>query len=158
MVTRAHTTTEIVPIVTVVLSAATDARAGDAITYVAQVQNRGSADAKPLTLAITLPDGTVQTATINPLAARATDVRTWSYAIPANTPTGSISATARVTWLDQPGNHYGTLSSSFPTNVRNTNQAPAVSAGTDQSTTFPQNAVTLAGSATDPDGDALTLA
>lgn len=123
---------EIVPIVTVAITAPATAQAGNSIAYAVTLMNQGSATASPVSLTITLPDGTTQTPAIGPLAPGATFQTNVNFAIPASQAAGTITAQASVLWNDAVPNFYGPLSSAAQTTVTNPQQfntlvlAPAV--------------------------------
>ncbi len=142
--------TEQFPIIVISLAAPANADSGDTITYTLTLANSGHALAAISALSITLPDGSVQhpaplSNTVLPGASTTASV---TYAIPADHPNGTISATATATWRDSVPNSYGPLSASASTQVTLPNLAPVVSAGTNQTVPFP-NTFPLQGTVTD---------
>ncbi|HEY2169844.1 MAG TPA: Ig-like domain repeat protein, partial [Candidatus Angelobacter sp.] len=154
------TATEQLPILSVALDAPAAANSGDSISYTITLTNNGHAAATVGVISITLPDGSIQhpAPVSNSLAPGASTTASVSYAIPANHPNGTISATASATWRDAAANSYGPLSASTSTQVTLPNLPPVVSAGTNQTVPFP-NTFPLQGSVTDdgkPVGGQLT--
>ena len=159
-VSASTSVTEQFPIIVISLAAPANADSGDNITYTLTLANSGHAPAAINALSITLPDGSVQhpaplSNTVSPGASTTASV---TYGIPADHPSGTISATATATWRDSVPNSYGPLSASASTQVTLPNLAPVVSAGTNQTVPFP-NTFPLQGSVTDdgkPVGGQLT--
>ena len=123
---------KVVPIVTVALNAPATAQAGTTISYGVSVTNVGGATSPAVTLAVTLPDGSVQTPAVGGLAPGATFQTNINFAIPTTQPAGTISAQASVLWNDAIANGYGPLSALAQTTVTNPTQfnslvlAPAI--------------------------------
>jgi RHS repeat-associated protein len=123
---------EVVPIVTVALSAPSTAQAGSTIGYAVMLTNIGGATSPAASLKVVLPDGSTQTPAVGVLAPGATFQTTINFLIPATQPAGTISAQASVIWNDAISNAYGPLSASAQTAVTNPTQfnslvlAPAI--------------------------------
>jgi RHS repeat-associated protein/uncharacterized repeat protein (TIGR01451 family) len=152
--------TEQLPIFNVALTAPATANSGDTISYTVTLTNIGHAPATVGAISITLPDGSVQhpAPLSNTVAPGASTTASVTYAIPADHPNGTISATVAATWRDAVPNAYGPLSASASTQVTLPNLAPVVSAGANQTVPFP-NTFPLQGSVTDdgkPVGGQLT--
>jgi RHS repeat-associated protein len=112
-------TTEILPIVTVALSAATDIISGKTLTYTATMANTGHATALGIAASITLPDGTVQALSLpaTTLAPQASMQATASFVVGLSQASSTLFARAAVTWADSPGNSYGPLLSNAATDA-----------------------------------------
>src|SRR5215813_7890683 len=117
--TESVSSTEILPIVTVALTAPANAQAGTTISYTLTATNVGGASATGVNLTVTMPDGSVQTPTVAALAPAATYQTTINYLIPNTQPAGTISAQAVVLWIDAGQNSYGQLSATANTTVTN---------------------------------------
>lgn len=146
---------EVLPIVTVAITAPATAQAGTSIAYSVIVTNIGGAVSPGVTLSVTLPDGSLQTPAVGPLAPGATFQTTINFAIPSTQAAGVISAQALVRWNDAQQNAYGPLSSAVQTTVTNPTQfnslvlAPAIS-GPDVTGTTQTLAATLKDSSSNP--------
>ena len=117
-----HTTfasTEILPVITIMLAGPPTATAGDKINYTVTLTNNGHAAATVGTLTITQPDQSVVSAipAQSTLAPGDSTTATVTFSIPIAQPAGTLMATAQVTWLDANNNSYGPLSSSASTQV-----------------------------------------
>ena len=147
---------EVVPIVTVSLTAPSTAQAGSAIAYAVTLSNIGGAASPAVGLTVTLPDGSMQTPAVGALAPGAVFQTNINFTIPATQPAGTISAQASVTWNDAVSNFYGPLSATAQTTVTNATQfnslvlAPAI-AGPDVTGTTQAFTATLK----DPAGAAI---
>jgi uncharacterized repeat protein (TIGR01451 family) len=115
----AFTSTEVLPVLTAMLTAPATASAGDKITYTITLTNNGHATATLGTLTVALPDGSVQNAVPqqSTLASGASTTATVNFTIPISQQAGTIVATAKVTWLDANNNNYGPLSPTASTQV-----------------------------------------
>ncbi|HZR29627.1 MAG TPA: RHS repeat-associated core domain-containing protein [Terriglobales bacterium] len=111
--------TEILPVLGIMLAGPSTATAGDKITYTITLTNNGHATATIGTLTIDLPDGTTHSATPaqSTLAAGASTTASVTFTIPTAQAAGTITATAHVTWTDGNSNSYGPLSSAANTQV-----------------------------------------
>lgn len=114
------TTTEHLPVVSIVKTGPAKADAGTTQTYSLAIANAGGAPAGPLTVTDALPDGSTATVTGVPstLAAGAHATASASYAIPVAQPDGPLTDTATVDWHDANGNDYGPVASGFSTQVQ----------------------------------------
>jgi RHS repeat-associated protein/uncharacterized repeat protein (TIGR01451 family) len=154
-------TTEVLPIVTVSLSAPETVEAGDAITYRVTANNVGHAEATGLSPVVTLPDGRAEPVQFEAAALPpgGTQAAVVNFNVPADQPDGQVNARAALSWRDALANGYGPMSADAATNVLNPNRPPIVNAGSDQSVVFPAP-VTLNGTASDdgkPSGSTLTV-
>ena len=113
------TTTETVPILSLTKTGPATVDAGKSATYDLALSNNGSASARSLTLADSLPDGTAIPTGGTPaaLAPAATGTAHASYAVPAAQPAGDLTDTASLRWTDANGNIYGPISSNATTKV-----------------------------------------
>jgi RHS repeat-associated protein/uncharacterized repeat protein (TIGR01451 family) len=113
------TTTETVPILSLAKTGPATVDAGKSATYDLALSNNGSASAASLTLADSLPDGTVIPTGGTPaaLAPAATGTAHASYTVPAAQPAGDLTDTASLRWTDANGNTYGPISSNATTKV-----------------------------------------
>jgi RHS repeat-associated protein/uncharacterized repeat protein (TIGR01451 family) len=127
------TATAVLPILNIALTGPATAQAGSSITYGVVATNTGTAVAPAVTLALTLPNGTVQQLAAGPLVPSGTFQTTVSYAIPATQAAGPISAQLSALWNDSAQNSYGPLSSLAATTVtsRNTLTLAPVNVGPD---------------------------
>jgi len=116
------TSREILPIVTVALSAPATATSGTSIAYTVTATNIGAAPSPQVVLTLTLPDGSIQTPTVGSLAPNGSFQTTINYAIPSTQPAGNITATASVIWNDAIANAYGPLNAATTTAVTNPQQ------------------------------------
>jgi hypothetical protein len=149
--TGSQQTAEIAPVLDVQLSAkAATVEVGESAAFVARVRNSGLADATALTLALTLPDGSVLPVSLpsTGLAPGAVMEVPLSYPVGLQQPTGSLRFSVSLTWSDAIQNLYGPLTSATSVDVVRPNEAPVVSAGPDQTITLPALA-SLEGSASD---------
>jgi RHS repeat-associated protein/uncharacterized repeat protein (TIGR01451 family) len=123
---------EIVPLVTVGLSAPATAQAGNSIAYTVTLTNIGGASSPSVSLTVTLPDGSARAPAVPALAPGGTFQTSINFAIPTTQPAGTISAQASVIWNDAIANAYGPLSATAQTAVTNPAQfnslvlAPAI--------------------------------
>lgn len=146
---------EVVPIVTIALSAPATAQAGTTIGYAVTLTNTGGATSPAVNLSITLPDGSTQTPAVGPLAPGTVYQNTINFAIPSSQAAGVISAQATVLWNDAVQNAYGPLSATAQTTVTNPAQfnslvlAPAI-AGPDVTGTSQTLTATLKDSTSAP--------
>lgn len=144
---------EVLPIVTVSISAPATVQAGTTLSYAVTLMNIGGATSPAPNLTITLPDGSVQTPAVGAIASGGTFQATINFAVPTTQPAGTITAQASVMWNDAVGNAYGPLSASVQTTVTNPTQfnslvlAPAI-AGPDVTGTMQ----TLTATLKDPNG------
>ena len=115
----AFASTEVLPVLKIMLVGPPTASAGDKITYTITLTNNGHATATLSTLTITLPDGTVQNAVpvTTTLAPGGSTTATVNFTVPLSQQAGTIMATAQVTWQDANNNTYGPLSSTASTQV-----------------------------------------
>ncbi|HLY99341.1 MAG TPA: Ig-like domain repeat protein, partial [Candidatus Angelobacter sp.] len=145
------TASQQLPVVSVALTGPATANSGDTINWTITASNTGSA-AAVISVAMTLPDGSVQHPVFNPniLAPGASAQTTVSFTIPASQPNGSISAVASLSWTDAAGNVYGPVSASATTQITHPQPKtpPVVSAGPAQTIILPAAAI-LNGSATE---------
>jgi RHS repeat-associated protein/uncharacterized repeat protein (TIGR01451 family) len=121
-VTFSATSKEILPIVTVALSAPATATSGTSIAYTVTATNIGAAPSPQVLLTVTLPDGSIQTPTVGSLGPNGSFQTTINYAIPSTQPAGNITATASVIWNDAIANAYGPLNAAATTAVTNPQQ------------------------------------
>jgi RHS repeat-associated protein len=113
---------EVLPIVTVAISAPGTVQAGSTLGYTIMLMNIGAAASPAPNLTVTLPDGSVQTPVVGAIASGGTFQATINFAVPTTQPAGTISAQASVRWNDAIGNAYGPLSASVQTTVTNPTQ------------------------------------
>jgi RHS repeat-associated protein/uncharacterized repeat protein (TIGR01451 family) len=111
--------TEILPVLSIMLAGPSTATAGDKITYTITLANNGHATATVSSLTIDLPDGTTHSVTPaqSVLPSGASTTATVAFTIPTAQAAGAITATAHVTWNDANNNSYGPLSSAVNTQV-----------------------------------------
>ena len=114
-------TTEHLPIVSIAKSGPTVINAGDTETNPLALKNNGGAIAASLSVVDAVTGGGSGTVTGVPasLAAGASATASATYPVPTSQPSGGLTDTASVTWTDANGNSYGSLSSSFTTQVQN---------------------------------------
>jgi RHS repeat-associated protein len=114
-------TTEHLPIVSIAKSGPTVINAGDTETNPLAIKNNGGAIAASLSVIDAVTGGGSGTVTGVPasLAAGASATASATYPVPTSQPSGGLTDTASVTWTDANGNSYGSLSSSFTTQVQN---------------------------------------
>ena len=114
-------TQESLPIVTIAKSGPTAVNAGDTETNPLSLQNSGGALASSLSVVDTIPSAASGTVSGTPstLAPGVSAAATAAYVVPASQVAGDLTDTASVTWKDANGNPYGSLSSSFTTQVHN---------------------------------------
>jgi RHS repeat-associated protein/uncharacterized repeat protein (TIGR01451 family) len=120
---------EILPVIGITLSGPATAQAGDSISYTLTAVNSGAATARAVSLALTLPNGTVQPFAAGPLAPNGQFQTIVNYSLSAGQPAGTISAQLSASWTDAAQNAYGTLSATATTAVTSTNTltlAPAI--------------------------------
>ncbi|HET9285264.1 MAG TPA: RHS repeat-associated core domain-containing protein [Candidatus Angelobacter sp.] len=115
----AFASTEVLPVLKIMLAGPPTASAGDKITYTITLTNNGHATATLSTLTITLPDGSVQNAVpvTTTLAPGDSTTATVNFTVPLSQQAGTIMATAQVAWKDANNNTYGPLSSVASTQV-----------------------------------------
>ena len=111
--------TESVPVLSLVKSGQASVDPGKTASYSLAMANRGSAPAASLTLADTLPAGTVIPTSGVPasLAPHATATAKAAYAVPAAQTPGDLTDTATLRWTDANGNRYGPISSQATSKV-----------------------------------------
>ncbi len=114
-------TTEHLPIVSIAKSGPAVINAGDTETNPLSLKNNGGGMAASLSVADSVTGGGSGTVSgvVTSLAAGASASASATYPVPANQPSGGLTDTASVTWTDANGNSYGSLSSSFTTQVQN---------------------------------------
>lgn len=110
---------EVLPIVTVSISAPATMQSGTTLSYAVTLMNIGGATSPAPNLTIILPDGSVQTPAVGAIASGGTFQTTINFAVPTTQPAGTITAQASVMWNDAAGNAYGPLSASAQTTVTN---------------------------------------
>lgn len=115
----AFASTEILPVLTIMLAGPPTANAGDKLTYTITLTNNGHAMATIGNLTITMPDGSVQNAVPlqSTLAPGASTTATAIFSVPISQQAGTLMATAQVTWTDANNNSYGPVSSETSTQV-----------------------------------------
>jgi uncharacterized repeat protein (TIGR01451 family) len=109
--------TEVLPIVSLVIDGPAEADSGDTVTYTVNLINIGDAQAERIMLTVSFPDGSVQTPAVGPLAAGTSVSVPVQFTIPSNQPTGEITVLSEVLWHDAINNFYGPLPSSIVTPV-----------------------------------------
>jgi RHS repeat-associated protein len=114
-------TTEHLPIVSIKKSGPAQLNPGDTETNPLTLINNGGATAASLTVIDAVTGGGTGTVSGVPasLAAGVSASAGATYPVPASQPGGSLTDTASVSWTDANGNAYGSLSSSFTTQVLN---------------------------------------
>jgi len=124
------TAKEILPVISITLSGPATAQAGDSVAYTMTAINNGGATAPAVSLALTLPNGSVQPFAAGPLAPGGQFQTIVNYAIPAGQAAGTISAQLTASWTDAAQNAYGPLSAAATTAVtssaRTLTLAPAI--------------------------------
>lgn len=111
-------TTEILPILTMAVTAPATAKPGDVLAYTVVLQNVGHGDAAAINITFTLPDGSVQHPFAGSgLVAGGTAQTTVSFTIPSSQPAGTLTAKARLGWTDAAGNIYGFENATASTSV-----------------------------------------
>jgi uncharacterized repeat protein (TIGR01451 family) len=112
-------TREHLPIASVSKSGPATVDAGKNATYSLALANTGSAAVSSLTIADSLPDGTLIPTTGAPasLAPGGKATAQATYTVPAAQPAGNLTDTATLRWTDANGNPYGPISSSATTTV-----------------------------------------
>ncbi|MHB8492689.1 MAG: immunoglobulin domain-containing protein, partial [Solirubrobacteraceae bacterium] len=113
------TTTEQLPVLSIVKSGPQSALVATSATYPLALSNAGSAGASGLAITDSLPGGESALVSGVPasLQAGASANASASYQIPLGHAGGPMSDTAALTWQDANGNAYGPISSSFSTEV-----------------------------------------
>jgi RHS repeat-associated protein len=111
--------TEILPILALAKSGPATVDAGKSATYSLALGNSGSAPARSLALADSLPDGTAIAVIGAPasLAPAATATAHAVYAVPASQPAGNLTDIALLRWTDAGGTAYGPISAQATTRV-----------------------------------------
>jgi RHS repeat-associated protein len=123
------TAKEILPVISIALSGPATAQAGDSIAYTLTAINNGAAAAPVVSLALTLPNGSVQPFAAGPLSPGGQFQTIVNYSVPAGQAAGTISAQLSASWTDAAQNAYGPLSSTAATAVSSPNTltlAPAI--------------------------------
>jgi uncharacterized repeat protein (TIGR01451 family) len=138
------TAREQLPVVNAVLSAPASANSGDTINYTLTLSNSGDATATSSAISVTLPDGSVHPVQVS-LAAHGSQSVGFNFTIPANQPSGPITASVSVAWSDAALNVYGPVRAVAITNVTQPNLPPVVNAGKDQVVALPATTATLSG-------------
>lgn len=117
----AVSTEENLPIVTIAKGGPSVVNAGDTETNPLSLQNAGGATASSLSVVDSVPSGGSGMVSGTPasLAPGASASASAAYPVPISQATGDLTDTAAVTWKDGNGNPYGSLSSSFTTQVHN---------------------------------------
>jgi RHS repeat-associated protein len=106
---------EILPVVSITLAGPATAQAGDSISYSLTAINSGTAAAPAVSLALTLPNGSVQQVAAGPLAPGGQFQTLVNYSVPAGQAAGTISAQLSASWTDAAQNSYGPLSATAAT-------------------------------------------
>jgi RHS repeat-associated protein len=152
---NAFTAKEILPVISITLAGPATAQAGNSISYTLTAVNSGAAAAPAVSLALTLPNGSVQPLAAGPLATGGQFQTIVNYSIPASQPSGTISAQLSASWNDAAQNTYGPLSATAATVVSSPNTltlAPAI-AGPDVAGSSQTMTATVVGTSGTPAGN-----
>jgi len=111
----AATTSLVVPIVTISLTAPPISQSGATITYSVSGANAGHADASNAIATITFPDGSKQQLLSTAIPVQGTFQQFVPFTVPRSAPASTLTATATVNWKDASQDSYGPLSSTAAT-------------------------------------------
>jgi RHS repeat-associated protein len=152
------TVKEVLPVVSITLTGPATAQAGNSIAYTLTAVNSGAAAAPAVSLALTLPNGSVQPFAAGPLAPGGQFQTIVNYSIPVAQPSGTISAQLSASWTDAAQNAYGPLSATAATAVTSAAHtltlAPAI-AGPDVTGTSQTMTATVVGTTGAPVSNAV---
>jgi RHS repeat-associated protein/uncharacterized repeat protein (TIGR01451 family) len=118
-------TTEHVPIVSIVKTGPATLAAGSSGTYPLALHNTGGAAASGMTITDTVPSGATGRVTGIPNSLAPGDTSNGvqaTFLVPANQSAGNLTDTASLLWQDANANSYGPLSSMYTTQVQAANK------------------------------------